>query len=89
MSTANAWINLLDSSDDEGNVPLPLVKAADSLRLGASPAWDSDSSMGFASDECDESNVSLGSTIFKEDSDDSRLDGARSASATFSSIVGL
>lgn len=51
--------------------------------------------MGSASDEDDEdrgsdveSTVSLGSTILKEDSDDSSLNSARSASATLSSIVG-
>lgn len=98
MSTVNAWVNLLDSSDEEGNVPLPFVKAADSLRLGTSPNWDSDSSMGLASDEDDEdrpwpdrdveSTISLGLTILKEDSDDSSLDSVLSASASFSSIVG-
>lgn len=101
MLTPNAYLNLMDSSDEEGNIPVPTVQAADSLHLDTfsessqSLDWDADSEMELSSDgkpaalESDAASIiSLGSIVFLVDSDDSSLESISSASAAFSSISG-
>lgn len=91
----------MDSSDEEGNIPEPTVQAADSLQLDTfsdnsqSLDWDADSEMESTSDgnptapESDVASIiSLGSTAFLVDSDDTSLESISSASAAFSSISG-